>query len=112
MTDRRAKMLGDIHVARSVGLEIGPLHAPLIRRTEGRVLYVDYASVETLRANFRHPGVDPAQIVENDIIWGERPLRHSVGEPVDYVVASHVIEHVPDLIGWLLELHATLKPGG
>jgi hypothetical protein len=28
------------------------------------------------------------------------------------VVASHVIEHVPDLIGWLKETHAVLKPGG
>jgi SAM-dependent methyltransferase len=112
VTDRRARMLGVISLARSVGLEIGPLHVPLVRRTEGRVLYVDHASAETLRANFRDPAGDPANIVDVDIIWGERPLRDCVDEPVDYVVASHVIEHVPDLIGWLLELHAVLKQGG
>jgi SAM-dependent methyltransferase len=104
-------MLGDIRLEQSLALEIGPLHAPLVRRHEGRILYVDYAAKETLQANFRHPG-DPADIVDVDIIWGERPLRDCVGEPVDYIVASHVIEHVPDLIGWLLELHAALKPGG
>ena len=78
---------------------------------DGPVLYVDYASAEVLRANFRHPG-DPADIVEVDIVWGDRSLRECVGKPVDYVVASHVIEHVPDLIGWLLELYGVLTPGG
>lgn len=111
MTDRRGKILGPISLTTSLGLEIGPLHSPLVRRDEGRILYVDYASADILRANFRHPG-DPAEIVDVDIIWGGSSLRDCVGEAVDYVVASHVIEHVPDLIGWLLELHAALKPGG
>jgi SAM-dependent methyltransferase len=105
-------MLGDIDFGNSVGIEIGALHAPTISREEGRVLYVDYAPTETLRASLRHPGVDPADLVDVDIIWGDRPLREVLPEPVDFAVASHVIEHVPDLIGWLLELHAALKPGG
>ncbi len=32
--------------------------------------------------------------------------------PFDFVIASHVIEHVPDFIGWLKEIHSILKPGG
>ena len=32
--------------------------------------------------------------------------------PLDFVVASHVIEHVPDLVGWLSDIHAALKIGG
>lgn len=32
--------------------------------------------------------------------------------PLDYVVASHVVEHVPDLAGWLEEVNASLKIGG
>src|SRR5579859_744551 len=108
IVDRRRKILGDIPLPTSWGLEIGPLHTPLVRRSESRVLYVDYASTEMLRANFRHPG-DPGDIVDVDIVWGDRPLRECVGTLVDYVVASHVIEHVPDLIGWLLELRAVLK---
>jgi SAM-dependent methyltransferase len=112
MTDRRARMLGQISPALSSGLEIGALHAPMVRREDGPVRYVDYAHAETLRANFRHPDGNAADIVDVDIVWGERPLRDCLDEPVDYVLASHVIEHVPDLIGWLLELHAALKPGG
>src|SRR5437868_3008097 len=41
-----------------------------------------------------------------------RALLEAVGRPVDYVVASHVIEHVPDLIGWLAEVREALEPGG
>src|SRR5450432_2417461 len=101
--DRRGRLLGGISPALSTGLEIGALHSPLIPREEGRVRYVDYAPAETLRANFRHPDANAADIVEVDIIWGERPLRDCLQEPVDYIVASHVIEHVPNLVGWLLE---------
>jgi len=109
--DKRGRMLGTIDVATSSGLEIGPLHLPLVHRSEGRVLYVDYADADTLRANFRHQG-DPADIVDVDIVWGSRPLLELLDHPVDYILASHVIEHVPDLIGWLMELHAILRPGG
>jgi hypothetical protein len=31
---------------------------------------------------------------------------------VDYILACPVIDHVPDLIAWLHDLHAALKPGG
>lgn len=109
--DKRGRMLGTIDIATSSGLEIGPLHLPLVHRSEGRILYVDYADTDTLRANFRHQG-DPADIVDVDIVWGNRPLLELLDHPVDYILASHVIEHVPDLIGWLMELHAVLRPGG
>jgi hypothetical protein len=112
MKDRRSRLLGDIDVSQCVGIEIGALHSPIVARSQGRVFYVDYAPTETLRANLKHPDVDPTDVVEVDIVWGERPLGEVIAEPVDYAVASHVIEHVPDLIGWLLELHAALKPNG
>jgi len=85
--DKRGRMLGTIDVATSSGLEIGPLHLPLVHRSEGRVLYVDYADADTLRANFRHQG-DPADIVDVDIVWGSRPLLELLDHPVDYILAS------------------------
>lgn len=112
MLERRRRMLGDIDFRECVGIEIGALHSPVVPRSEGRIIYVDYAPTEELRQKFKHPGVDPAAVVDVDVIWGERPLGDAIAGPVDYAVASHVIEHVPDLIGWLLELHSVLKPGG
>ena len=109
---KRARMLGDIDVSQCLGIEIGALHAPMVQRSEGRVLYADYASTESLRANLRPPGVDPADVVDVDIVWDERRLCEAIPQPVDYILASHVAEHVPDLIGWPSELQATIKPAG
>jgi SAM-dependent methyltransferase len=109
--DRRGRILGDISLEADFGLEIGALHSPVARRPEAHVLYVDYAPTDVLRENFRHPG-DSADIVDVDIVWGNSSLRESVGQGVDYVIASHVIEHVPDFIGWLREVRNVLKQGG
>lgn len=32
--------------------------------------------------------------------------------PFDYAIASHVIEHVPNVLGWLRGIHDVLRPGG
>ncbi len=65
------------------------------------------------------PNVDPAQIVEVDFALQEpgRPIR-TLSEvsgrngPFDWVVACHVIEHVPDLIAWFDELARVTVDGG
>lgn len=111
MTGKLERMLGS-EGPQGDGLEIGPLTSPLVRKPEHRVRYVDYAPTEVVRANQFDPAVRVEDIVEIDLIWGGEPLLALNGGPVDYVVASHVIEHVPDLIGWLQELGEVLRPGG
>ena len=112
--DRRDKALLGLDIAALRGLEIGPLHAPMVRRHEGPVLYVDHATAPELKAKNRgNPHCDVEAIVEVDAVWGERTLKQCLdGRQVDYVIASHVIEHVPDLIGWLGEIEETLVAGG
>jgi len=115
MSDRRHKILHDLDIAGGEGLEIGPLMWPAVTKDQGRVTYVDFTDTATLRAKYAGSTVvDPALIVEVDAIWGEKTLAQAVGEgrQFDYVVASHVIEHVPDLIAWLNEVAEVLKPGG
>ena len=111
MNSRLQKLLGPTGPQGS-GLEIGALDSPLLRKPEHDVLYVDYATTEVVRANQFDPAVRLEQIVEVDIVWGSARLAEAVGRPVDYVLASHVIEHVPDLIGWLLEVAEVLRPEG
>ncbi|MBN8994959.1 MAG: methyltransferase domain-containing protein [Rhizobiales bacterium] len=98
-----------------IGLEIGPGYSPIVPKSAGfRVETADHANAEQLREKYRGaPGVDIGRIEEVDHILDGRPLVE-VFEPgrYDYVIASHVIEHLPDLAGFLESCHALLKPTG
>ena len=112
---RRQRLFITPDLSTTRGIEIGPLAMPLIRKSEGDIRYVDCADQATLKAKYHDdPNVDIENIVEIDGIWGEQTLAECfAGEPpFDYVVASHVIEHVPDMIGWLQEIAEVLRPGG
>lgn len=110
----REKLLDGIDLAREEGLEIGPLTNPIVRKSDGNILYVDRADTEELRARYGGTHVDLASIVPVDAVWGENTLAGCLGagRMVDYVVNAHVVEHVPDLVTWLAEIRAILRPGG
>lgn len=112
---RREKLLFDLDLELMRGLEIGPLASPIISKNEFQVLYVDHADRETLCQKYKDdPNVDVDKIVSVDAVWGERTLLESFpsASSFDYVIASHVIEHVPDIIGWLNEIAAVLAVDG
>ena len=80
-----------------------------------KVEIVDHASAAELRTKYaKEPNVDASRIEEVDYIWDGRPLSEVVGKSkqYDYIVASHVIEHTPDLLGFLKECDVMLKPTG
>jgi SAM-dependent methyltransferase len=113
--DRRDKILANLDLESLEGLEIGALASPLVRPREGNIFFVDYTDAETLKQKYANdPSVDTANIVDVDAIWGARSLQECIGvdKKVDYVVASHVVEHVPDLITWLSEIRSILRSGG
>lgn len=113
--DRRSKILRGLDIAGMSGVEIGALAWPLVRKSDGDITYVDFADAGALREKYREDrGVPVDQIVDVDAIWGSNTLKQAIGEDrrVDYILASHVVEHVPDLIGWLKELASVLKPAG
>ena len=114
MTDRREILLRGLDLARLRGLEIGPLMSPFVAKSDGDVVYVDHADTATLRQKYAaDPNVQVDQIVDVDAVWGERSLLECLdGRKVDYVIASHVAEHVPDLVTWLQEIEAVLASGG
>jgi hypothetical protein len=118
--ERRAIVtdLGRLSVGR--GLEIGPLDRPLASKALVDVRYADVFSVDILRDRFRQdPGVVVDNIPEIDFpLHGAdgvmRSLRDAVADdaPYRWVLASHVIEHVPDLIAWLSDIADVLEDGG
>jgi SAM-dependent methyltransferase len=111
----RDRVLAGQDISGLHGVEIGPLFRPLISKRESNVKYVDHCSTAELKGKYiGDPNVDPNNIVDVDFVWKDRPLKEVLGPlcPLDYIVASHVIEHVPDLVGWLEEMHNCLRPGG
>ena len=102
------------------GLEIGPLHRTLVPRDSADVRYVDVQDRDTLLAHYADdPAVDPDLVPEIDYHLIQDDGRTlslaeatAPGAPYSWVVASHVIEHVPDLIGWLDELASIVDEGG
>lgn len=115
MLSREQKILSCIDPDNQIGIEIGALNRPIVTREMGKIRYVDHATTEELRSKYAiDPNVDVDQIVDVNYVWGAQTLPELVGDeaPFDYVIASHVIEHVPDFIGWLKEIQAVLKPGG
>jgi predicted SAM-dependent methyltransferase len=116
MIDRKAKLLNHIKPSSQDGLEIGPLATPTLTKSEcgGRIKYIDHATTGELREKYRHNAfVKIEDIVDVDFLWGQKTLSEAVScTRFDYVIASHVIEHVPDMIGWLNEIAEILKEHG
>jgi predicted SAM-dependent methyltransferase len=114
--NRVEKLLVGLDLGKSVGAEIGPLAWPIVRKSQGHVLYIDYLDQAGLRKKYEdHTNVPKDDIVPIDIVAASSTaaaaaLKERGG--VDYVMASHVLEHVPDLVGWLQDLSDSLRPGG
>ena len=61
--ERRQKILAGLDVSRCRGVEIDPLHAPIVSKRDGNVLYVDHTDADTLRRKYaNNPTVDVSQI--------------------------------------------------
>jgi SAM-dependent methyltransferase len=96
------------------GLEIGPSHRPVAAKRDGfHVHILDHLDAAALRAKYATHGVDIDAIEEVDYVWSGQPLDALVGrDRFTWIIASHVIEHVPDLVGFLNACEAILAPGG
>lgn len=100
------------------GVELGPLNQPMMAKRDGfDVLIVDYLDTDALRAKYgtdEHPDVDPSRIEAVDVVSHGEPLTELLGEAggFDWVVAGHVIEHIPDPVSFLQDVERILRPDG
>ena len=112
---RDAKALALIDRSMKV-LEIGPSFAPLTPRSKGwNSFSLDHASQEDLVG--KYAGQQPVENIEPvDFIWKDGPISSVVPVEMhgsfDAIIASHVIEHFPDPIGFYLSAARLLKTGG
>lgn len=94
------------------GLEVGALHEPAPLPADCTVEYVDALTRAEAAALF--PEVDASLLVEPDHIrdMDRDALSGLADDHYDFVVLSHVIEHLAEPIGALAEVFRVLKPGG
>jgi SAM-dependent methyltransferase len=112
--DRNEKVFSLINKT-SFGLEIGPSYSPLAPRKGGwNIEIADHLDAKGLRDKYAAWGVDGKSIEDVDYIIGADGLFAAIGEEArfDFILASHVIEHVPNVIKFLDDCYKLLKPEG
>jgi hypothetical protein len=118
--ERRREQFRQLHdFSRGRGLEIGPLDSAIAVAEESDVRYVDVHETEAVRAHYagdQNVLLELIPEIDYALIQGDRVRTLSEaaaeGAPYDWVVASHVIEHVPDVVGWLRELSSLVAEQG
>ncbi len=98
------------------GLEIGPNYNPVAPKRDGfHVAILDYLNKDELTHKAAANGITTTASIEAvDFIWKGEPYADLIGERkvYDWIIASHVIEHTPDLIGFLSDCDEVLKDDG
>ena len=99
-------------------IEIGPSFNPIAPRSQGwNSVSLDHLTHDGLVEKYRtHPDVDVSMIEEVDFVWTGGKLSDAVPSEqhgsFDVFLASHVIEHTPDFIGFLDAAATLLKQDG
>ena len=97
-------------------LEIGPLANPIFKKENANVFYADVRSTEEVYNFYKNDnkdGVKVENIVNIDyVIKGTYSESFEKYEKFDYIIMSHVIEHVPELIKFFNDIKTVLKPNG
>jgi hypothetical protein len=98
-----------------MGIEIGPSHNPVAPKKKGyRVQVIDHLNREQLLEKYKDHNLHLENIEEVDFVWNGETYAELTGKRkfYDWIIASHLIEHVPDLIGFLNSCDEILKDDG
>jgi predicted SAM-dependent methyltransferase len=117
VSSRTEILLGTISKQSRI-IEVGPSFNPIAPKSNGwNSASIDHLTREGLAAKYEgHPGVDVSKIEPVDFVWTGGLLSDAVPleqhGSFDVFLASHVIEHTPDLIAFLDAAQALLKEDG
>jgi SAM-dependent methyltransferase len=112
----RDELLMSLIDVSGLGLEIGPSFSPLLPKAKGyRIETLDHLTAEKLREKYGdNISVDISKIEEVDYVSDGGSIAELIGKPgrFDYIVASHVIEHTTDMLGFLIDCSTLLNDHG
>jgi hypothetical protein len=97
------------------GIEIGPSHSPIASKRDGfRVTTIDTLSKDGLLEKYKDHGVKLENIEDVDFVWSGERYPALVGErnAFSWILASHVIEHTPNIVAFLEDCEALLSDTG
>jgi SAM-dependent methyltransferase len=94
------------------GIEIGAFAWRLRVPPAARVRYVDHAAREELIRLYETEFAQTATIPETDVVDDAQTLAAFADGSLDFVVASHVLEHLEDPVAALRSMLRVLRPGG
>ena len=97
------------------GIEIGPSHNPVAPKRMGfRVSIIDTLSRDGLVEKYKSHGVNLDNIEEVDYVWRGERYPDLIGErnSFGWILASHVIEHSPDIVAFLRDCEDMLDSNG
>lgn len=119
--DRNEFLLRGIDRATAYGIEIGAFYNPIAPKAAGWnttiVDFTDQAGLLQTATTHSHPAIrdmagniEPVDVVWRDVRLDEACLR---GRPdgFDYLIASHAIEHLPDIVTFFQQVSALARPG-
>lgn len=114
MRSRNDKILAHVDL-QGCGVEIGPVFNPILPKRAGfKTHVIDHTDREGLCNKYGPEGHNIDLIEEVDFVWRGESYQELTGKShaYDWVIASHVIEHMPDLIGFICDCDSILKPSG
>jgi hypothetical protein len=119
--DRNQFLLQGINRETAYGIEIGPFYNPIAPKAKGwNTTIVDFTDTESLlRIAQTHSAPIVREMAGNiepvDIVWRNVDLVESAlrirPKGFDYLIASHVIEHIPDIITFFQHVSALACDG-
>ena len=114
---REERLLGPARRGATRILELGASHAPIAPKAQGWTTHVvDHLDQAGLRAKYATADVALDRIEPVDTVWQDGPLHAAVPVALhgsfDRLIASHVIEHLPDPAGFLASAAVLLRAEG
>jgi predicted SAM-dependent methyltransferase len=111
---REEKVLGLID-KNKIGLEIGPSFSPFAPKKNGfNVHIIDHMNKKQLVEKYTPHNINLDSIEEVDYVWSGQTYAALTGKKnyYNWIIASHLIEHTPDLVSFLKQCEEVLTDDG